>query len=324
MKSGLGSLLSLLLILGGLAGGAAYFLSQFWNAEGPFDTDQTFIVDRGESLGSVASALETRGLVGNATIFKLAARLEQKGGRIKAGEYLIPAASTPSQIISILESGQAVQRRLRVADGSLVYEVWETISAVETLTGDMPEPVAEGTLLPETYFYTLNENRENVVARMQNAMTTTVEELWPSRQEDLPINSAEEAIILASIVEKETGLSEERPQVAGVFVNRLRIGMRLQSDPTTIFALTKGKEPLGRALLRRDLTIEDPYNTYFIAGLPPGPIANPSRASIEAVLNPAEHDYLYFVADGTGGHAFARTLQEHNRNVAAWRKVQNR
>ena len=191
---------------------------------------------------------------------------------------------------------------------------------------DIPE---EGTLLPETYHYTKNGSRPNIINQMSKAMTEALDILWPQREEGLPFQTKEDAIILASIVEKETGIGLERARVAGVFVNRLRLGMKLQSDPTVIYAITQGRiknegrGPLGRRLLKKDLAIQSPYNTYERTGLPPGPIANPGYASIQAVLHPEAHDFLYFVADGDGGHAFAKTLSEHNRNVSKWRKIRN-
>ena len=187
----------------------------------------------------------------------------------------------------------------------------------------MPPPPEEGSLLPETYFYALGDLRDAMVRRMQDAMRRTFDELWPQRAQGLPFRTRRDALILASIVDKETGVADERHKVAAVFVNRLRRGMRLQADPTVIYGLTEGERQLGRELSRRDLEHDSAYNTYLIEGLPAGPIGNPGRASIEAVLNPAAVDYLYFVADGSGGHAFARTLEEHNRNVARWRKVKN-
>ncbi len=196
------------------------------------------------------------------------------------------------------------------------------VAAAEGLSGETGPVPPEGSLLPETYHYSWNDDRAALVERMQTGMEVVLAELWPERAEGLPINTPEEAVILASIVEKETGVAEERPLVASVFVNRLKRGMRLQSDPTVVYGLTNGQRPLGRTLTFRDLDRPSPYNTYTNGGLPPGPIANPGRAALEAVLHPAESRYLYFVADGTGGHAFAKTLVEHNRNVAKWRKIQ--
>jgi UPF0755 protein len=216
-----------------------------------------------------------------------------------------------------------VARRLTIAEGLTVAEVYELLEEAHGLTGELPPPPPEGSLLPETYFYAFGDPRAELVRRMQRAMDDVLAELWPRRAEDLPLDGRAEALTLASIVDKETASAAERAKVAAVFVNRLRRGMRLQADPTVIYGLTAGEGPLGRSLTRRDWADDSDYNTYRIDGLPPGPIANPGRAAIEAVLNPAAVDYLYFVADGSGGHAFARTLDEHNRNVALWRKIKN-
>ena len=216
---------------------------------------------------------------------------------------------------------------MTLPEGVTSWQIVETLKSLEDMAGDVAEVPAEGTLLPETYHYIKNDDRTELLGKMKAAMDKTVAELWPMRVEGLPITTEAEALVLASIVEKETGVAAERKKVAGVFINRLRKGMPLQSDPTVIYGITKGEVqnegqgPLGRRLLTKDLEVDTPYNTYMNPGLPPTPIANPGRASIEAVLNPEVHDYIYFVADGTGGHVFARTLAEHNANVARWRKI---
>jgi UPF0755 protein len=226
-------------------------------------------------------------------------------------------------VIAMLAKGETVARRLTVAEGLTVSEIFQLLQSTDGLAGELPPPPAEGSLLPETYFYAFGDSRVGLVRRMEDAMRQTLDELWPQRAEDLPLRTRREALILASIVDKETGVADERDRVAAVFINRLRRGMRLQADPTVIYGLTEGNGALGRELNRQDWEHDSAYNTYQIDGLPPGPIGNPGRASIEAVLRPAPVDYLYFVADGTGGHVFARTLAEHNRNVAQWRKIKN-
>jgi UPF0755 protein len=223
--------------------------------------------------------------------------------------------------MDVLRAGKPFTRRLTLPEGLTSAEAVVLINGAEALDGDAGETPVEGSLLPETYHYVRGDLRTELVRRMQRSLDETIDELWPRRAEDLPLADKREAIILASIVEKETGIPEERPRVASVFVNRLRAGMRLQSDPTVAYGISGGSGPLGRALTRQDLQTPSPYNTYLNDGLPPGPISNPGRAAIEAVLNPADTKFLYFVASGNGGHAFAKTLEEHNRNVEQWRKL---
>ena len=226
-----------------------------------------------------------------------------------------------------IHDGDVVERRFTIPEGLTSFEIDTIISKIKDIEKTRTDIPAEGALLPGTYNYKLTETNADVLTRMELAMTQTIDELWETRAGNLPFKTKQEALTLASIVEKETGVAEERKRVAGVFINRLRQNIALQTDPTVIYALTKGqpknegKGPLGRRLLSKDLEIDSPYNTYKYPGLPPGPIANPGRASIEAVLQPEEHNFIYFVADGSGGHIFAATLDEHNKNVAEWRKI---
>ncbi len=215
-----------------------------------------------------------------------------------------------------------VQRRVTVAEGRTSWEIVELLKATAELEGEIGAVPSEGVLAPNTYFFQKGETRQDILDRMAQAQQTALDELWEGRAEDLPISTPEEALVLASIVEKETGLADERPEVAAVFINRLRRGMRLQSDPTIIYGITEGKGPLGRGIRRSEIDRKTRWNTYQIDGLPPTPIANPGRDAIAAVLNPPDSDYLYFVADGTGGHAFSKSLAEHNRNVANWRRIE--
>jgi len=228
---------------------------------------------------------------------------------------------SPDAILALLESGKVVLHPVAVPEGLTVHEVLALLAASDVLSGDLPPPPPEGTLLPDTWLVPRGEPRTAIVERMRTAMAEELARAWAARQADLPLRTPEEALTLASIIEKETAVPAEYPLVAAVFVNRLRRGMPLQTDPTVIYALAEGRGPLGRELTRADLQFDHPYNTYRIPGLPPGPIANPGHAALAAATAPATVDYLYFVADGSGGHAFAATLAEHNRNVAKWRKL---
>ncbi|MFN7113873.1 MAG: endolytic transglycosylase MltG [Alphaproteobacteria bacterium] len=284
-------------------------------------------VEPGSPVAKIARDLETQGFVKSALVFEIGARYIQlrypdRGG-LKAGEYQMPVTAAPRDILRILQMGKTFQRRITIPEGLMAVEIIALINAADAMTGEITDIPPEGSLLPETYHYTRGTKRSDMVSRMQRSMTAALAELWEKRAEGLPLATPQEAIIFASIVEKETAIAAERPRVAGVFVNRLRLGMKLQTDPTVIYAITEGKTRLGRPLLRRDLEeVDSPYNTYKYAGLPPGPIANPGYQSIAAALNPETHDYIFFVADGTGGHAFGKTLQEHNRNVQRWRQIQ--
>lgn len=287
---------------------------------GPLPVSTAVVIPSGTGLEGIASSLKRAGAIRHDVVFIIGARAVGKARGLKAGEYLIPASSSPRQIMHILGSGKTVVRRLTIPEGLTSAEVMNRLDLAEGLAGTTALP-PEGSLLPETYHFSYGDLRQALIARMQAAMVETVSRLWEMRAPDLPIRTPEEAIILASIVERETGVPQERALVAGVFVNRLKQGMRLQSDPTVAYGIAP--EGLGRPLTRADLKQPSPYNTYVIQGLPPTPIANPGIDAIRAVMNPVETDYIYFVADGSGGHAFARTLKEHNRNVRAWRKIRN-
>jgi UPF0755 protein len=245
----------------------------------------------------------------------------EKSHLLKAGEYKIPAGSSMHQVVNILVEGKVVIHRLTVAEGLLVREVMALVEERQDLRGALPAAPKQGTLLPETYHFTLGETRARLIERMQQDMQATLQKLWADRDPDLPIKTPAEAVILASIVEKETGKADERPRVASVFINRLRKSMRLQSDPTIIYGIAGGKGTLGRPILQSELDRKTDYNTYQIDGLPPTPIANPGIAALEATANPSRTNDLYFVASGDGGHVFAATLSEHNENVARWRKI---
>lgn len=303
-----------------LAGGGFVWVEDQYEKPGPLAQVVTVVVQPGDSLRTIADDLASAGVIKNADILFWKSRFDGTGSGLKAGEYAFDPAISQRDVIRKLTDHDVVQRFITIPEGLTSIEIIKLVSAADNLTGDVTVTPAEGSLMPETYSVTLGATRDAFVTRMAVAADVAKAELWPKRATDLPFDTWEEAVILASIVEKETGVAAERGKVAGVFVNRLRIGMRLQTDPTVIYGITMGSGPLGRTLRRSDLDTDTPYNTYTRAGLPPGPICNPGRAALEAVLNPVDTDAFYFVADGTGGHAFARTLAEHNRNVAKWRK----
>jgi len=287
-----------------------------WWGASRVEEDTTFIVPSGATVTSVAHQLEEQGLIGSAEAFLMWAKVLGSSDPIKAGEFLLPAGATPSQILDTFQHGEVIRRYITIPEGMPSIMVHEWLMAEPLLTGTIPVP-EEGSVLPESYDFERGESRAAVLARMQKAMADTLAELWPKRSPDTVVKTPEEAVILASIVEKETGVASERRMVAGLYSNRVREGMLLQADPTIIYPITKGK-PLGRRIRQSEIAAVNDYNTYTRVGLPKGPITNPGRASIEAVLNPAKTDALYMVADGKGGHVFASTLEEHNANVARW------
>jgi UPF0755 protein len=317
-----GTLLALALLAAAGAFGGWVWLNNQFEAPGPAGDGETVLLPRGSGLIAIASQLEREGLVDDARLFRLMVTIDGGDRSLRAGEFAIPEQASMQEIYDILRFGETIQHPVTAAEGLTSAMIVEIVNAAEELTGEIETLPAEGTLLPETYLVDRGTSRQAVIDRMAAAQTALLDQLWPNRAENLPFETREEAIILASIVEKETGVGAERPLVAGVFVNRLRRGMRLQSDPTIIYGITEGY-PLGRGIRRSELDDADnAYNTYQIDGLPPTPIANPGEAAIRAVLNPPETDYLFFVADGTGGHAFAETYAEHNRNVAQWRRIE--
>ena len=278
-----------------------------------------FYVASGDGAAKIAKNLGDGHLVRAPLAFKVLVVLTGAGSKFQIGEFEIPNRASPSKILRILTKGAAIAHNVTIPEGWTNGMAYERIAANPILVGEMPPMVREGSLAADTYQVQRGDTRATLVNRMVQAQTRIIDELWLKRAANLPFRSKDEAIILASIVEKETGKAEERPKVAAVFVNRLRLGMKLQSDPTIIYGVTRGL-PIGRKILRSEINQNHPWNTYVIAGLPPTPIANPGRASIEAVLNPPNTKDLFFVADGTGGHVFAETYAEHERNVARWRE----
>jgi UPF0755 protein len=314
--------LTLVVLLALVAGGTVWWAERQYVKPGPLAEARVVIIPKGAGLDDIAERLAAAGVIERPIVFRAVTRLEKKAHLLKAGEYEFPAAASQEAVARLLIEGRTVVHRLTVAEGLTTAEVLQLVAKAEPLDGPLAEKPGEGALMPETYNFTRGDGRDALVQRMAKAMTETLDQLWAKRAPNLPLRSKTEALILASIVEKETGVAAERPRVAAVFINRLRRGMRLESDPTVIYGLTLGQGPLNRTLLIKDLDGKSPYNTYQINGLPPAPIANPGRAAIEATLNPAETRDLFFVADGTGGHVFAETLDQHNRNVQRWRAVQ--
>ncbi len=298
-----------------LAGALGVFAWTWWGSSSVGE-DAAFVVPSGASLTSVAGKLEDEGMVRSAEAFLLRAKVLGGDDPIKAGEFLLPAGASGARILDILQHGEAIRRFITIPEGMPSIMVHERLMAEPLLTGEIAVP-AEGSLLPQSYDFERGEARSAVLARMQRAMADTLAELWPQRAAEIAVSSPEEAVILASIVEKETGVASERRMVAGLYSNRVKTGMLLQADPTIIYPITQGK-PLGRRIRQSEIRAVNDYNTYTMVGLPKGPITNPGRASIEAVLDPERTDALYMVADGKGGHVFAETLAEHNANVARW------
>jgi UPF0755 protein len=324
MKHFLLSFLSLIaLCLAGFAAAAGWGINHYLSA-GPLEESKLILIERGSGVSAIAQKLESENVITQPVIFKIAG---MTGASLKAGEYQFPPHVSMAEAMRMMREGDVFDRKITIPEGLTSYQIVKLLNEREDMDGEIEKIPPEGSLLPNTYHFVGGESRQAVLNRMQNEMTKAIEELWPDRADGLPFDTKEEAITLASIVEKETGVADERARVAGVFVNRLRKSIPLQTDPTVIYAITKGKiqddgmGPLGRRLLTKDLDVDSPYNTYKNAGLPPGPIANPGYEAIKATLHPEEHDYVYFVADGTGGHVFSKTLAEHNRNVAKWRKI---
>jgi UPF0755 protein len=315
----LGVIFGSLLLVAGFMAGELWF--QQPGPPAPSGNETIVTLERGLGVNKIAARLKVAGVIKDARLFAVWTRIKGRGADLKAGEYAIPSKASMAEVLNLLVAGKSILHKLTIPEGLTSVQVVRLVAADPVLVEDAGPVPGEGSLLPETYLFTRGTVRAEIILRMRRAHDDALEDLWPKRAPDLPLSTPEEAVILASIVEKETALPEERPRVAGVYINRLRKHMLLQSDPTVIYGITKG-EPLGRGLRQSELERATPYNTYQVAGLPPTPIDNPGRASIEAVLNPLQTNELYFVATGDGGHVFSATLTEHEANVRKWRKVE--
>ncbi|MDW9763740.1 endolytic transglycosylase MltG [Sinorhizobium meliloti] len=306
------------------AAGAVYYAMHEYEKPGPLEANKNFIVRSGAGISEIASNLERNEIITDSRVFRFVSEAYLSNDTLKAGEYEIKAHASMQEIMELLKSGKSILYSVSLPEGLTVKQMFHRLADDPVLVGDLPAEVPpEGSLKPDTYKFTRGTDRNEIVKQMTAAQKALVQQIWEKRDPDLPVSTIEEFVTLASIVEKETGRADERPRVASVFINRLEKGMRLQSDPTIIYGIFGGDgKPADRAILRSDLDKQTPYNTYLIRGLPPTPIANPGRAALEAVANPSRTPELYFVADGTGGHVFAETLDEHNANVRRWRKLE--
>jgi UPF0755 protein len=307
------------------AAGTVYYAMSAYEEKGPLTANTNFIVRNGAGIQEIASSLERSNIVTDGRVFRFMSEAYlEDNDTLKAGEYEIKAGSSMQEVMQLLKSGKSILYSVSLPEGLTVKQMFSRLSTDPVLEGDLPAQVpAEGSLRPDTYKFSRGTKRAEIIAQMAAAQKVLVDQIWDKRDPNLPISSKEEFVTLASIVEKETGIADERSRVASVFINRLEKGMRLQSDPTIIYGIFGGDgKPADRPILKSDLDKSTPYNTYLIKGLPPTPIANPGRAALEAVANPSRTSDLYFVADGTGGHVFAGTLDEHNSNVRRWRKIE--
>ncbi len=304
-----------------LIGGSVFSTYKFFMQEGPLAVRKEIFIPKGIPLRKIADLLKKEGIIESPAVFTFGVRAHNKSGELKTGEYSIPARSSAKMVMDILTGGQTYIRRVTIPEGQTSKQIIDILNKTDGLIGTITSVPKNGTLLPETYYYSYGDSRQSILGRMRSAMERTIQELWESRIDDLPFETPGEAIVLASIVEKETSISAERNHIASVFINRIETGMRLQSDPTVIYAVTEGLLNMKRSLTTKDLRMRHPFNTYVINGLPPAPIANPGRDSIQAVLNPFKSQDIYFVADGSGGHVFAKTYDKHIENVKKWRII---
>jgi UPF0755 protein len=317
-----GSLILTLIFIVMLGGGAVFVVGkQLFEEPGPLPEDRIVNIPRG-GIRDMADALEREGVIDHPMLFVIGTQLMRSQSELKYGEYRFVKGASVRGVIETIIEGKVVQHAFKVPEGLTSDQIVQRLVDNDVMSGNIRDVPREGTLLPETYYFTRGANREQMIRRMQQDQRRVLQEVWERRSPDLPVRTPEQLVVLASIVEKETGKPEERTRVAAVFVNRLRQKMKLQSDPTIIYGLVGGKGALGRPIMRSEIDMPTPYNTYVIEGLPPGPIANPGRASLEAAANPARTKELFFVADGTGGHAFSETYDQHQKHVARLRAIE--
>jgi UPF0755 protein len=310
-----------LVVLGAAAMAGRFAINSYLQAPGPAPESIVVILAKGTGTSEIGQQLAKSGVIAQPWLFPVMVKLSGRQA-VRAGEYEFPARASLATILDMMRKGQVVVHKLTIAEGLTVIQIEAILREAAGAVGKLEQTPAEGSLLPATYFYTYGQERQDLVGRMQKGMTETLDDAWAKRDPSVPLASKADAVILASVVERETGLAAERPHVAAVFENRLRLHMRLQSDPTVIYALSHGLGVMERPLTHLDLATASPYNTYLSDGLPPGPICNPGKASLLAVLHPDASQDLYFVADGSGGHAFAKSLAEHNQNVTRLRRLE--
>jgi UPF0755 protein len=314
--------ISLLLLIAVVVGCAIYFGSSAFESAGPLKEEKTVLIARGSGTGDIGDTLQSQGVISSSFVFASMTRFLKTADQLKAGEYIFKPGVSMREVMDILVEGRGIQHAITIPEGWTSAMIVDRLMQDDVLTGEPPPVPREGSILPDTYKFERGTTRAQIIARMEKEQKDTLAEVWRNRSPNSPIKNPAELVTLASIVEKETGKADERPRVASVFLNRLQKNMRLQSDPTVVYGIVGGKGKLDRPITKADLDQQTPFNTYLINGLPPGPIANPGRAALEAVANPSRTKDLYFVADGTGGHAFAETLEQHNRNVARWRELE--
>jgi peptidoglycan lytic transglycosylase G len=317
------AIFTVLIVVSVAVGGALYFGKQRFEAPGPLSDDKVVNIPRGLGIRDIADLLAREGVIDQPWVFIGGVLVLKARGELKSGEYQFTKAASLTDVVNTIVENKVVQHALTIPEGLTSEQIVAKLLENDALSGQIKEIPREGTLLPETYKFTRGMARAQIIQRMQQAHLHLLQEVWEHRMPDLPVKTPEQLVILASIVEKETGKPDERSRVASVFVNRLKNKMRLQSDPTIIYGLTGGKGSLGRPILKSEIEQPTPYNTYVIGGLPPGPIANPGRASLEATANPARTKDLYFVADGSGGHVFSENYDQHQKNVARLRAIEN-